>query len=815
LADSPTGLGILESILDAIFQVTIQDPQTSRVVWLNKSAMDNTPAVYKKTTDLTCFHLRFDRTSPCPNCPAMVTLKTGAPAQGQVFAKNGRAWNIQIFPVKSTYGDIVNIVEISLEVTKLQEWETRYHTLLEVSPDAVIITDLHGNVVDANHAAAKLHGHEDPSEIRGKPGLDYVVPRDREKLKERNAAILGGRSMPADEFTIERADGEKTFVSLSSALLKSPSGEPEGIIGVLRDITRQKQTEQALRREKNLVTKILDASPTGILVLSRGREVVYANSEVGQILDLNGPLQPGERISIPTWLARDPEGRELPEEALFFNLALTSGQPVYDVLYRTGAPGAEAGDIDNGEKYLSCNAVPLPMPFEGEDLVVLTMEDITHRVVAERNLKKLTQRLKILRTLDRGILAAGSLEQIAKEALDHLPLLVPADAFSVIIFDDELRQGRMIAHRTIKGRTLFLDDKWFSLEPFKGKGKAFSMIEGKDFLLVNDLESTKFPANNIEPLTSLREMGRKSALFVLITANNRPTGLLSFASFEKDAFTSEDTKVAREVADGMAVAIRQARLNAEVMQYTEHLEQKVQERTRELKTANNELETFAYSVSHDLRAPLRSMQGFAMALLEDYQDVLGEQGLDFTKRIIESAKGMDRLITDLLEYSRIGRKNIALKPIQLASAVRVAFRQLDSALKEAEVETRIPDHKVMAHSSTLVRIVSNLLTNAVKFTEPGKKPKIVIRSEIVGFRRDRVRLWVEDNGIGIEQKYLDKIFQVFERLHSSDDYPGTGIGLATVKRAVEKMNGRIGVESKLGKGSKFWVELESADTRIG
>ena len=252
------------------------------------------------------------------------------------------------------------------------------------------------------------------------------------------------------------------------------------------------------------------------------------------------------------------------------------------------------------------------------------------------------------------------------------------------------------------------------------------------------------------------------------------------------------------------------RAEEELKKYRAHLEELIEERTENLQEANAELESFAYSVSHDLRAPLRAIQGFSQALLEDYAPKLDAQGKDYAQRMDDSAQRMETLIQDLLEYSRLSRSEIKLEPVNLDSVVEEAVMKLDAEIKDKDAHIRIdkPLPTVLAHRATLEQVVDNLITNAIKFVLPEEKPQIHLWTE----EHDTlVRLWIEDNGIGIAPEHHERIFRIFERLHGIERYPGTGIGLTTVKKGVEKMSGTVGVESVPDKGSRFWIELQKKE----
>jgi signal transduction histidine kinase len=265
----------------------------------------------------------------------------------------------------------------------------------------------------------------------------------------------------------------------------------------------------------------------------------------------------------------------------------------------------------------------------------------------------------------------------------------------------------------------------------------------------------------------------------------------------------------KKVIQGIVRNISERKKNEEEFKkYRKHLEDFVAQRTDQLEAANKELESFAYSVSHDLRAPLRAMEGFASALLEDYAERLDSAGQDYARRVVSAAQHMDTLIQDLLAYSRLSRSALKPSAVSLDGVLGEVMHQFSPDIQQTGAQIRVerPLPEVMGDHATLVQVFSNLLSNAIKFVEPGVKPRIKIWAEE---KNGRIRLWVEDTGIGIAPEYYDRIFGIFERLQGVETYPGTGVGLAIVKKGLERMGGQAGVESMPGKGSRFWVELRT------
>jgi signal transduction histidine kinase len=330
-----------------------------------------------------------------------------------------------------------------------------------------------------------------------------------------------------------------------------------------------------------------------------------------------------------------------------------------------------------------------------------------------------------------------------------------------------------------------------------------------------------------------------SAMMVPIHLDGEVVGVVQITSNRRDAYGEREERIFSALAAQMAAASRNALLFQQAQTELAHRrtieaalrsseqrfrelaethERNVDVRTAELRESHDQMVDFSHSVSHDLRAPIRAIRGYLDAILEDLGDHLGEEGREYAARIIEATKRMDHLIRDLLAYSRVGRVELAHEPVSLADAVHEAAALGQTSFTEAGVTLRIvvPDRiEVIAHRATLVQVVWNLLENAAKFVPEGRRPEIVIRAEA---REGRVRLWVEDNGIGIATEHHARIFLVFERLDTRLA-PGTGIGLAMVKKAIERMGGATGVESELGRGSRFWIELRkvtaAATTPVG
>lgn len=231
------------------------------------------------------------------------------------------------------------------------------------------------------------------------------------------------------------------------------------------------------------------------------------------------------------------------------------------------------------------------------------------------------------------------------------------------------------------------------------------------------------------------------------------------------------------------------------------------ERTAELHEMIHELEAFSYSIAHDMRAPLRAMQGFAQILREDYAGRIDLQGIEYLHRIERASTRLDRLIQDVLSYTKILRAPAPMKSVDLDRLARdliATYPDWAPPRAEVAIDGRLPS--VVGNEAFLTQCLSNLVGNAVKFQNPGNLPRVRLWAEP---RPGGTRLWIEDNGIGIAPENHQRIFGLFEQVHSPHEFQGTGIGLAIVRKAVERMNGQFGFESAVGQGSRFWLQFAS------
>jgi len=320
--------------------------------------------------------------------------------------------------------------------------------------------------------------------------------------------------------------------------------------------------------------------------------------------------------------------------------------------------------------------------------------------------------------------------------------------------------------------------------------------------------------DGFQVMEGLKEIETGGYLPVLVLTAQPDQKLRALKAGAKD-FVSKPFDLA-EVLIRVYNLIEVRLLHLETRKQNEELESRVIERTSELKASLQEMEHFCHSIAHDLKTPLRALHGLTMILKEDYGPKFDDAGKACADRIIAAAKRMDTLIKNLLDYGQLTHMVVPFSSVNLNSAINKALHHLSKEILSTgavvELESDLPN--VLANSVLLDQVLCNLIENAMKFVEPGLTPRLKIymdkRDQILqdGSVKPTARLLIKDNGIGIDPFYNRRIFKIFERLHGENScYPGTGIGLALVQKAVERMNGFVGVEPSPGGGSCFWVEL--------
>ncbi len=407
-------------------------------------------------------------------------------------------------------------------------------------------------------------------------------------------------------------------------------------------------------------------------------------------------------------------------------------------------------------------------------------------------LARQAERLRIVHEIDRSLIGEVDLQALAAAVLQPLRELLGVPRVVVNLFDLAAGEVEWLAAAGRRRTHIGPGVRY----PLSYMGDLDALKRGEPQVI----DTQALPSG---PATeALLASGVRVYMAVPMIAGGELIGALSFGG-ERPEFPREQVTIAHEVATQLAIAITQARLYARVKRQTEELEQRVAERTAALEAANKELESFSYSVSHDLRAPLRAVDGYAQMLVEDYGERLDDEGRRLLGVVRASAEQMGRLIDDLLKFSQVGRRALARNPVDMRSLASEVAAELAPAYPKARIELgALP---ALAGDRALLRHVwSNLIGNALKYSAQTASPSVQISGRVEGAENIYT---VGDNGAGFDMRYYDKLFNVFQRLHREDEFEGTGVGLAIVQRVVVRHGGRVWGEGTVGEGARFHFAL--------
>ena len=585
------------------------------------------------------------------------------------------------------------------------------------------------------------------------------------------------------------------------------------------ELARQRYEAEELARVARLVNETLDLTAVGKRIASSVLELLAVPSSAIRLFRPDGSLG---AIALGGRARQYASGGDaVPAGVGLVGRAAAEGRPMWTADFRTddrfetsdemrrrnegaGIVAGLAVPLRVGGKVIGVLSVGHPMPrtFTPAEIALLqTFAD--HAAVALANartqeeLAKHAERLRVLHEIDRAIITETAPVAIAEAVLWRLRDLLGVPRAIVNLFDWEAGEVEWLAavgrHRMHLGPGVRY--------PLSLAGDVAALRRGEPQIVdVDRLPSTP-------QAQALLASGVHVYMVVPMIVGHDLIGSVSFGG-DQAQFSAEQVAIAQEVAAQLAIAITQARLHEQVTRQAAELEQRVAERTRALETANHELEAFTHTVSHDLKAPLRGMEGFAQALEEDFAERLDDTGRDFLSRIRASAGRMSRLIDELLQYSRIEKRPGERGAVALAPLLDELLDELAGEIQARGIRVTVDlaAGEVTGEREGLREALANLLSNAVKFSPP-KDGTIAVRAYREG---ERVVLAVADRGVGFDMQYHDRIFGIFERLHRQEEYPGTGVGLAIVRKVAERHGGRAWAESEVGRGSTFFLAIPDA-----
>ena len=635
--------------------------------------------------------------------------------------------------------------------------DQRLQQFLSLMPAGVYTCDAEGRITFFNRRAAELWGREpklnsDDDRFCGSYGIrmpDGSLAGRQNSLMA--AALRKGASLRDSEVTFIRADGSTFVGSVNIDLLRNDDrGAISGGISVFYDITERKQFEQALQERERQLRFVTDHAPILIVQCDAGTRFLFVNEPYARRYGLRPEQVVGKRIA------------EVVGAAAYRSF----GRYVDSVLRGERVEFEEKIPYEQlGPLWMHCIYVP---EVSGGKVVsfVAVLQNVTARREAEEALRESEERF-------------------------HLAVRATNDA----IWDWDL----------------VTNSAWWSeaLEPLFGYTPE--QVSHKPSWWHERIH----PADHDRVVAGLEHAVTHDQMFWRDEYQFRRADGEYADIFDRGYIVRDSAGKALRMLGAMQDVTERKRAERavqaaqeELRQHALNLEQTVADRTAHLRQVVAELESVSYSLSHDMRSPVRSIHSFSSILLEDAAARLSPDEQDVLRKIIRSAARLDRLIQDVLIYSRISREKLVMDKIDLEALVRQVIEERPELQPEhAEIYVEKPLPAVRANEAYLTQCITNLLGNAVKFVEPGTRPVVRIRAECAD---GRLRLWFQDNGIGIPPSAQHRIFGMFERIHAPQAFPGTGIGLAIVKRAVERMNGQVGVLSQPGQGSSFWLDLPLA-----
>jgi PAS domain S-box-containing protein len=625
---------------------------------------------------------------------------------------------------------------------KLRESEVRYRALVETTCDWVWEVNAQGRYTFASSRIQDLLGYA-PGEVVGRTPFDLMPEAEARRVAAVFAEIAAERRpFTALENTNLHKDGRLVVLETSGGPVFGPGGEYKGYRGMDRDITERKRAEEALGREQNLLRTLVNLLPTLIFVKDREGRFLLANAACARYMGVASPQE----------LLGQTDAEFYPPETAagfrFDELRVLQGIPVVDKEEESVSP--------SGNRRILLTA---KVPLRGGDgsLIGLvgTSLDITERKQAEAALHASEERFRravvdspfpiLLHAEDGAVLqASNSWCEITGYTREELATI--AD------WTERAFGERKALVRADIDRLYGLDHR---------------VAEG-DYTIRTKDGSTRIWEFSSAPLGRLAD-GRRLVISMAMDVTGR----------------------------------RQA--EADVRALNAELERRVATRTAELETANHELAAFSYSVSHDLRSPLRGIDGWSQALLEDYAPRLDERGREYLRTVRAEAQRMGQLIDDLLRLSRVTRAEMEREAVDLSELARGLAEELRRGEPARVVEMVIAPGTTAVGDPKLLRIaLQNLLANAWKFTAKQAQARIEFGAAP---REGQLVFFVRDDGAGFDMRFARKLFGPFQRLHKASEFPGTGVGLATVQRIIHRHGGRIWAEAAVDQGATFYFTL--------
>jgi PAS domain S-box-containing protein len=694
-----------------------------------------------------------------------------------------------VHPIFTPAGDLACLAVLSVDITDRKRAEAVLATTkaqlektFAVMGEMVLLVDPATRTITAcNPAVQDIFGYC-PEEVVGRNTEFLHVDRAAyEEFGRRLFQALDQDGRAAFEFQMKRQDGSLIPCEHSVTEILDEAGRRTHMVGIIRDISERQQAEAALRQSEAHLREAQRIAHIGSWSMNLADNIIRWSDEMYRLYGVTKEEFPHTVDSLLQLL--HPDDRPLLQR--WIEQAIANLKPL-ELDFRIIRP-------DGTIRYIRGSGDLFTDPAGQPERIAGTAQDITERKRAEENIRQRTAELTALNALAHRVGTGLSLEEVTAAALDHP--LYPSQPDLAMFY---LREDDRLVFQKARPDLAALSEQEAQLR----MGECLcglALEEGKAVYSSNI---------HVDPrctLPACKEAGMRSFAALPLLSGERILGVLGLAWVE-----AQDPKARAEFletsAGEIAMGLHNALLYQQLQQHADQLDCRVRERTVQVQAANKELEAFAYSISHDLRAPLRAISGFAQIIARRHRAALNEEGQRYFDNIVLAAERMSHLIDDLLAFSRLGRKALTPRPVDLGEILEQVCRELADRVAAAGASLQVAqDLPAIPGDPTLLgQAFTNLLDNALTYRRPGVAPEIRVSWSM---EDGRIVLAVADNGIGIAPEYQEKIFNVFQRLHSDEDYPGTGIGLAIVKKAAEMLGGQVWVESMVDQGSTFYVKL--------
>ncbi|HTX53327.1 MAG TPA: PAS domain S-box protein [Candidatus Baltobacteraceae bacterium] len=662
----------------------------------------------------------------------------------------------------------------------VRQSESLFHALAEVSPVGIFRTDAHGNCGYVNERWCEIAGIA-PEQAMGEGWAQAIHPADREHVFTEWYASAQAHRPFKMEYRFQRPDGLETWV-MGQAMREPPhEGETAGYVGAITDITDRKRAEEALRESEGNLNRAQRVAQVGSWTLDVSSQVLTGSDEFYRILG----FPTGAPLTFPRFLeAVHPDDRRLLDDAWKTTLARGRSALEYRIVV-----GGETKWI-SGLAEAEFDAAGIPQRGVG------TIQDITKHWQMDEELRARTRQLDALRAVSAEITRELNLPALFDLIVRRAMELVGGAGGTIYLWTEEsktLTPRAWVGHR----------GDWVRNGQVRlGEGLVGLVAERRSGMIVNNyrtwpharpfiLEQTDLTAVVAEPLLC------RDRLFGVIAIDDHDAGR---------RFAERDLDLLRLFAAQAAIAVENAELYDQVRRHTEELERNVQERTRELQTANADLEAFSSSVTHDLRVPLVSIDGFSRRLDEKYSSVLDDRGKGYLQQVRAGAQRMGERIEALWALAQVSRQPLLHETVNLSATARAITRELGHQCPDRVADVRIEENLVVQGDARLLRaLLENLLGNAWKFTAY-RSPARIELGRLIGDAGEAIH-FVRDNGAGFDMARADQMFHAFQRLHSAQEFPGTGIGLATVERIIRRHGGRVWAEGVVDGGATVYFTI--------